>query len=683
MHKKSKSKLVWGLLMICIVLAGVICILGYFCLDIRDENAYLKLQELQLQKQIQELQEQLEEKQQILGQKEMGEKNQEENAVIGPPKSESLFSVNKELAAGTILDKSSVIGNIDLYFGAFEIAEGDEIYNRIYGKSYRDNDNINLENLRYLKLLHYNFEHKIQVGEMIVNVSICEDILHIFKELFNEEYEIQSIYLIDNYWTGDAVSTDTASIEANNTSCFNYREVTGGSVLSRHAYGCAVDINPQQNPYVWYEGGEACWTHENATPYINRDNKNDSHIITAGDLCYSIFEKYGFAWGGNWTNPVDYQHFEKKNEEIAENVIETDLPIDSREMQVEEYIETLTINEKVAQLFIILPEALVNVDCVTAAGEMTKQAFEQFPVGGFTYLENNLISSEQVREMLTNIQSYSMGRLGLPVFTCVDEEGGTVTRISGREEFSVPYIGNMSELGALQTTEDAFHVGKTIGEYLSILGFNVDFAPVADVLSNQENQVVRFRSFGNNPEVVSDMSVAVFKGLKENGVLATFKHFPGHGATEGDTHEGYAYTEKSLAEMEKCELVPFQDGINQGVKLIMIGHISLPNIIQDNTPASLSEVMMKQILREKMGYDGIIITDAMNMGAIVQQYSSSEAAVNALLAGADIVLMPEDFFEAYYGVLDAVENGVLSQDRINESLRRILKVKLELKDKIK
>lgn len=204
------------------------------------------------------------------------------------------------------------IGEIGNYFQMYEITIGDEIYQRINGKSYRENPNVALSDLRYLKMLHYNFEHQIQVGEMIVNQSVCEDVLAIFQQLFEAEYEIQSMYLIDNYWTGDGNSTDTASIEVNNTSCFNYREVTGGGNLSNHAYGCAIDINPQQNPYVWFENGQKCWTHSNASDFIENRDRGDAHMIVQGDFCYNLFVQYGFHWGGNWSNPIDYQHFEKQ-----------------------------------------------------------------------------------------------------------------------------------------------------------------------------------------------------------------------------------------------------------------------------------------------------------------------------------------------------------------------------------
>ncbi len=193
---------------------------------------------------------------------------------------------------------------------AFEITEGDAVYNRIIWKSYTPNENIGLSDLRYLKLIHYNFNHEIQVGELIVNQAIVENVFSVFKELFYAQYEIQSMYLVDNYWTGDPDSTDTASIDVNNTSAFCYRFATGSGNLSNHAFGCAIDINPQQNPYVKNYGGQISTYHTNAYPYLDREC-GDPHVIVHGDYCYNVFIKNGFSWGGDWTNGIiDYQHFD-------------------------------------------------------------------------------------------------------------------------------------------------------------------------------------------------------------------------------------------------------------------------------------------------------------------------------------------------------------------------------------
>ena len=199
------------------------------------------------------------------------------------------------------------------------------------------------------------------------------------------------------------------------------------------------------------------------------------------------------------------------------------------------------------------------------------------------------------------------------------------------------------------------------------------------MLTNPENQVVKYRSFGSDPELVAKMAAAELKGLNGQGIIGMYKHFPGHGGTTADSHEGYAYVDDTLEELENGAFVPFQDGIDNGIQVIMVSHISCPNVTGDNTPATLSEMMITDILREEMGFDGMVITDALNMGAITAQYSSSEAAVAALNAGADMLLMPEDFQSAYKGVLSAVENGTVTENRIDESVRRILEVKVAMK----
>lgn len=336
----------------------------------------------------------------------------------------------------------------------------------------------------------------------------------------------------------------------------------------------------------------------------------------------------------------------------------------------------MTIEQKVAQMFMITPDALTGVDGATRAGDSTKAAYAQYPVGGLIYMSKNLTGTDQTTEMLSNMKTFSQEAVGLPIFLGVDEEGGTVARIASNSAYGVTDVGNMSAIGASGDTQNAYNAGSTIGTYLNALGFNMDFAPVADVLSNPDNTVVKDRSFGSDSQLVADMVCAEIQGLNEHQVSAVIKHFPGQGATAGDSHDGAVSTDKSLEDLMANELVPFQQAINNGASFVMVGHISAPSVTGDSTPASLSSVMVTDVLRNQMGFTGVVITDAMNMGAITSQYSSAEAAVAAINAGVDIILMPEDFQAAYQGVLDAVTNGTISEDRINESVARIIKAKL-------
>lgn len=336
----------------------------------------------------------------------------------------------------------------------------------------------------------------------------------------------------------------------------------------------------------------------------------------------------------------------------------------------------LTLEQRVAQMFMITPDALTGVSGATRAGDSTRAAFAQYPVGGLVYMSANLTGPDQTTEMLSNMKNFSQDTVGLPIFLGVDEEGGTVTRIASNQEFGVTDVGNMSAVGASGDAQNAYNAGSTIGTYLNNLGFNMDFAPVADVLSNPDNAVVKDRSFGSDSQLVADMVCAEMNGLNEHQIAPVIKHFPGHGATSGDSHDGVVTIEKSLDELMTNELIPFQQAINSGASFVMVGHISVSAITGDNTPASLSNAMVTGVLRDQMGFHGVVITDAMNMGAITAGYSSADAAVAAINAGVDIILMPDDFKGAYQGVLDAVANGTISEERINESAARIIKAKL-------
>lgn len=339
-------------------------------------------------------------------------------------------------------------------------------------------------------------------------------------------------------------------------------------------------------------------------------------------------------------------------------------------------IASMSLEEKAAQLFIITPEALTGGSAVTQAGDATRDALGRYPVGGLIFFEGNLQSEQQISEMLKKQQAYSMERIGLPLFLSVDEEGGQVTRIASAPGINVEAFPDISEIGASQDVGQAFRLGDTVGGYLSRMGFNLDFAPVADVLTNPGNTVVKRRSFGSDPQMVAEMVKGNLEGLKQRQVYGCVKHFPGHGATLGDTHQGYSYTDKSWEELRQTDLIPFQESISWGIDFVMVGHISLPQVTGDDIPASLSPYVIEELLRKEMGYGGIVLTDALNMKAVADQYTSSQAAVGAILAGNDMILMPLDFQSAYQGVLDAIEAGTITQERLDKSLERILKVKL-------
>lgn len=352
----------------------------------------------------------------------------------------------------------------------------------------------------------------------------------------------------------------------------------------------------------------------------------------------------------------------------------------SVENKARTWLSIHTTEEKVAQLFMITPEALTGVGTATVSGNTTKTRYEQYPVGGIIYFAKNLTGTDQTKALLSGMQKIAMDRVGVPVLLGVDEEGGRVARIANNPNFGIENVGDMREIGDAAAamggiTTEANKAGKTIGTYLADLGFNMDFAPVADVLDDQELELLSRRAFGKDPELVAALVSAETEGMLGTGVAPVLKHFPGHGSADADSHTGAAVVTKAKEELEKTDLVPFAAGISAGAEAVMVAHISLPEVTGDDTPATLSESVITGILRDEMHFDGVVITDAMGMGAITEHYRSGEAAVLAIEAGADIILMPQDFFEAYQAVLDAVNDGTISEDRLDESVTRILRLK--------
>lgn len=386
--------------------------------------------------------------------------------------------------------------------------------------------------------------------------------------------------------------------------------------------------------------------------------------------------------GGGQNEGTDETELPGENVAATEEVTEqpqTEVQTDPVEEQAAQLVSQMTLEDKIAQMFVITPNALTGyASGVTAAGDTTKEAYQSRPVGGIVYMADNLTDPEQTTTMLSNMQEIARERTGLPVFLCVDEEGGSVARIAGNDAFGVTDVGNMSDIGASGDVQNAYNAGSTIGSYLAALGFNVDFAPVADVLTNPDNQVIGQRSFGSDAQTVAGMVTSELQGLSAAGVYGMVKHFPGHGGTSGDSHDGAVSTDKTLEELMAEELVPFQSAIDGGVNFVMVGHISAPNVTGDNAPATLSKVLITDVLRGQMGYNGIVITDAMNMEAITGFYNSDKAAVLAVTAGADMILMPADYNTAYTGILNAVNDGTITEERINESVTRIVKAKLAM-----
>lgn len=386
-----------------------------------------------------------------------------------------------------------------------------------------------------------------------------------------------------------------------------------------------------------------------------------------GAVCLLLLAGAGFWYISK--EPLEKEtEWQEKSEETAKEKKLTE------EERIRDLIESMTPEEKAAQLFMVTPEQLTGVGTVIQAGETTRKALEEYPVGGIAYFKQNLVDESQIREMLQKTQTYA----AYPLFLGIDEEGGPkVARIGNHEGFTVEQFPDMLEIGQSGDLEQAYRVGTVIGEYLSDYGFNMDFAPVADVLSNPENQVIGARSFGADPKLDGEMVAQVVEGLSEKQVVSVLKHFPGHGNTQGDSHEQAVVSNQTTEGLWETELVPFQEGIKAGAPCVMAGHISLPQVTEEDVPASLSRELITGLLREQMEFDGVVITDSLGMGAITEYYSPKEAAVMAILAGCDVLLMPEDFHEAFRGILEAVQEGVITEERLDTSVYRIFKCKAD------
>lgn len=339
---------------------------------------------------------------------------------------------------------------------------------------------------------------------------------------------------------------------------------------------------------------------------------------------------------------------------------------------VNDCISEMPIEDKAAGLFIITPEVLTDTGTVVQAGDTTKARLGECAVGGLIYSEQNMKSAEQLTEMLSNTRNWSK----YPLFIGVREEGGSISPVarSGLAENQ----GSMAEAASTGDTAVVKEKTGAIASYLSGYGFNLDLAPVADVLY-EENTTLGDRSFGSSAGEVANMVAAGVEGLQESRVSACLMHFPGIGSTAEDPETAMAVSEKTLEELQAADFLSFQAGINAGADFVMVSNLSLPNITGDNTPASMSDKMITEILRGQLGFDGVVITDAMNQAAVTEYYTSEEAVVKALLAGADMILMPEDFQAALQEVLNAVGDGRLSEERLDESLRRIYRVKYKYK----
>ncbi|MEK5208792.1 MULTISPECIES: beta-N-acetylhexosaminidase [unclassified Psychrobacillus] len=327
-------------------------------------------------------------------------------------------------------------------------------------------------------------------------------------------------------------------------------------------------------------------------------------------------------------------------------------------------LSDLSLEEKVGQMIFagIKGKVMTNE---------TEKIISTHQVGGIILFKDNLKKANQSVTLLNAIKQENSNNK-VPLFLGIDEEGGRISRLP-----ELTKLPTNEEIGFRNDASFSYGIGKLLGKQLSAFGFNLDFAPVLDINSNPENPIIGDRSFGKDAQKVSELGIQTMEGIQSEQVIPVIKHFPGHGDTAVDSHKELPIVQKSLKDLQGLELIPFKKAINQGTEVVMTGHILLPKI-DPTYPASLSEKIIKGILRKQLGYEGIIITDDMTMKAIVNTFEIGEAAVSAVKAGNDIVLVAHDYanvIKAKDAILQAVKTGEISEQRIDESVNRILSIK--------
>ena len=331
-------------------------------------------------------------------------------------------------------------------------------------------------------------------------------------------------------------------------------------------------------------------------------------------------------------------------------------PLDEKVLQA---LSSMTLEEKIGQMLILY-------ETHSEVNEEVKTLFNEIKPGGIILNKENITTYTNTKRYIEEIKTLSK----FPLIVSIDQEGGRVQRLQLLKDITPTNLPSMFEIGKTQDVSLSYEVGKILAEQVKTLGINVVYAPVCDIVTNKENTGIGTRSFGNSPTLVSSMCTNFAKGIEEEKVLATSTHFPAHGSTTTDSHTSLPIIKKNLEELENFELIPFKEAINENAKIIMVGHIAFPNITNDLTPASLSKTIITDILKKKLNYNGLVITDALNMKALTDNYTDDEIYTMAINAGVDLLLMPNNPHKAIQIIKETI-----NEERINESVAKILKFK--------
>lgn len=346
----------------------------------------------------------------------------------------------------------------------------------------------------------------------------------------------------------------------------------------------------------------------------------------------------------------------------------------------EDLLASLTLEEKIGQLFMPVFSGSDATTVTTLEGRANEVVFgfetpaeivSKYKLGGVIYLGDNIRSADQVGSFSAGLQKAARDETGIGLLVAVDQEGGRVSRLTDGVTVFPPAALLSGDVDAVR------EAGYLTGRQVSVQGINVVLAPVADIAAANSEGVIGNRSYGEDPELVADMVTAAIDGLQGSGVAAAVKHWPGHGATEVDSHIQLPVLDISRSAWERRERLPFEAAVDEGVSIVLVGHLAWPAFDPDGEPATVSPALIDQLLRDELGFDGVVMTDALNMGA-VSTIDRGDLVVQAVAAGADILLVPPDLPAAYEAMLAAVQNGDLPESRIDEAVLRVLRLKQQL-----
>ena len=356
----------------------------------------------------------------------------------------------------------------------------------------------------------------------------------------------------------------------------------------------------------------------------------------------------------------------------ATEATEATEPVDPVRAAAQQTLESMTLEEKVYQLFFVTNRELTGQYLASTADDGTRIALESKPVGGIVFNEDNIYNRDQLTAMIADTQSYSK----IPLFVGIEEEGG-VEGFRALQKIDVTHVYDpMSVYGSEYATERVNEIGNEIGTAITEVGFNIDLAPVADSLTNQYNTEIGRRAFSSDPSVTAEMVTQMVNGLHSGGCMSCLKYFPALSAANTDSRYSTVVSNLTLDELQD-NLLPYTAGIENGADMVMVSHLCLPNIVGENRPADLCPEIVDDLLRGVLGYQGVVMTDSFQKGAISYNYDVSSAAVAAIQAGCDIIYMPDKLEDAAQAILDAVDSGLLTEQRIDQSVLRILILKYE------